>query len=105
MGAFQDRASCILPRNEENFAIAVAGDLARGKAVRISDQENILREIESPGTGTTAHYTEEGTYQLLNRWCGLAEQEKLYASESSQILRSVFDVIVSTYQLADAFKK
>jgi glycosyltransferase involved in cell wall biosynthesis len=75
-GAFYGCQAFILPSHQENFGIAVIEALACGKAVLISNQVNIWREIESAGGGIVAADTLEGTENILERWIRFSEHEK-----------------------------
>jgi glycosyltransferase involved in cell wall biosynthesis len=104
-GAFYGCEAFLLPSHQENFGIAVAEALACSKPVLISDQVNIWREIESSGAGIVAHDNEEGTYELLDRWCRLTDQEKALMRSNARICYARhFDISVSTRRMAEAIK-
>jgi glycosyltransferase involved in cell wall biosynthesis len=82
-GAFYGCQSFILPSHQENFGIAVIEALACGKAVLISNQVNIWREIEKGGAGIVGDDTLEGTQVILSRWMNLSEGEKILMGEKA----------------------
>ncbi len=75
-GAFHACEAFVLPSHQENFGLAVAEALARGKPVLISNQVNIWREIEAARAGIVAPDTLQGTRKLLESWLSLAENER-----------------------------
>jgi len=75
-GAFYGCEAFILPSHQENFGIAVVEALACGKAVLISDQVNIWKEIQECGGGIVDKDTLEGTYNMLKRWLSLSLEER-----------------------------
>ena len=75
-GAFYGCEAFVLPSHQENFGIAVIEALACGKAVMISNQVNIWREIESAGGGIIANDTVEGTQRMLDEWISRSKEEK-----------------------------
>jgi glycosyltransferase involved in cell wall biosynthesis len=102
-GAFYGCEAFVLPSHQENFGIAVAEALACSKPVLISNQVNIWREIESSGAGIVADDTEQGTYQLLERWGALSSLEKVsLGSRAYQCYRTHFDIVQSTNRMANA---
>ncbi len=76
-GAFYGCEAFILPSHQENFGIAVVEAMACNKAVLISDQINIWREIEGDGAGIVAKDSKEGTIELFEKWFQLSSEEKL----------------------------
>ena len=76
-GAFYGCQAFILPSHQENFGIAVIEALACGKAVLISNQVNIWREIEKGSGGIVGDDTLEGTQLILSRWTNFREEEKI----------------------------
>jgi glycosyltransferase involved in cell wall biosynthesis len=104
-GAFYGCDAFVLPSHQENFGIAVAEALACGKPVLISNQVNIWREIESSGAGFVADDNEDGTYQLLDRWCRLSEMERRsMQTKARACYQDHFDVAVSTGRMAEALR-
>lgn len=102
-GAFHGCEAFILPSHQENFGIAVAEALACGKPVLISNQVNIWREIESSGVGIVAADTEQGTIQLLERWCAVSGLEKeSIGLKARACYRQHFDIVKSTHRMANA---
>ena len=104
-GAFYGCEAFVLPSHQENFGIAVAEALACSKPVLISNQVNIWREIESSGAGIVAADTEQGTYQLLERWGALSSLEKVSLGlKARACYRQHFDIAVSTHRMAEALR-
>jgi glycosyltransferase involved in cell wall biosynthesis len=67
-GAFYNCETFILPSHQENFGIAVVEALACEKAVLISNQVNIFKEIKDNQAGIVSEDTVEGTLGSLQRW-------------------------------------
>jgi len=104
-GAFYGCEAFVLPSHQENFGIAVAEALACSKPVLISNQVNIWREIESSGAGIVAQDTEQGTIQLLERWCAMSGLEKVSIGlKARACYRQHFDIVKSTHRMAEAMK-
>jgi glycosyltransferase involved in cell wall biosynthesis len=104
-GAFYGCEAFILPSHQENFGIAVAEALACSKPVLISNQVNISREIESSGAGFVAQDTEQGTIQLVERWCTMSSLEKeSIGLKARACYREHFDIAVSTHRMAEALR-
>jgi len=82
--AFKNAEAFVLTSHQENFGIAVAEALAYGKAVLISDQINIWREIEQGGAGIVASDTVNGAYSILKKWENMSADEKEYMSHSAR---------------------
>jgi len=76
-GAFYGCQAFLLPSHQENFGIAVVESLACSKAVLISNQVNIWREIQSMDCGIVADDNLDGTYNLFTQWDELTESEKV----------------------------
>ncbi|WP_373056955.1 glycosyltransferase [Zunongwangia sp. H14] len=75
-GAFYGCEAFILPSEQENFGIAIIEALACAKAVLISNQVNIWREIEEASAGLVAPASLSGTIKLLENWCGMPDNQK-----------------------------
>jgi glycosyltransferase involved in cell wall biosynthesis len=75
-GAFYGCEAFVLPSHQENFGLAVVEALACGKAVLISDQVNIWREIEKEGGAIVAPDTLEGTLGMLKQWLNMGFESK-----------------------------
>jgi glycosyltransferase involved in cell wall biosynthesis len=82
-GAFYGCDAFILPSHQENFGIAVVEALACAKPVLISNRVNIWREIEAGG-GLVADDTEEGTFEILEKWQKLTKNEKQAMASSAR---------------------
>lgn len=76
-GAFYGCQAFVLPSHQENFGIAVVESLACSKAVLISNQVNIWREIESMHSGIVVNDDLDGTFELFTHWDKLSENEKV----------------------------
>ncbi|MDT0650418.1 glycosyltransferase [Autumnicola edwardsiae] len=82
-GAFYGCEAFILPSEQENFGIAVVEALACAKAVLISDQINIWREIYEASAGLVAPKSVTGTLSLLQNWMSLSGEQKREMEENS----------------------
>lgn len=80
-GAFYGCEAFVLPSHQENFGIAVIEAMGCGRAVLISNQVNIWREIESAGGGLVAEDTLEGTHKTLEQWLHFSSLEKRLMGE------------------------
>jgi len=67
-GAIYGSQVFILPSHQENFGIAVAEALACSKAVLITNQINIWKEIEEGKGGIVKTDTQQGVADLLREW-------------------------------------
>ncbi|MEO3407485.1 glycosyltransferase [Mucilaginibacter sp. CAU 1740] len=75
-GAFYGCEAFVLPSHQENFGIAVVEALTCNKPVLISNQVNIWPEIEQAGGAIVADDTLIGTFEMLDKWSGLASTDK-----------------------------
>ena len=75
-GAFYGCEAFVLPSHQENFGIAVVEAMACKKAVLISDQVNIWREIELHDGGIIKKNDVNGCKSLLETWVSLSKIEK-----------------------------
>lgn len=82
--AFNRAEAFVLISHQENFGIAVAEALAYGKAVLISNQINIWREIEKGGAGIIASDTVEGALFVLQQWEAMSFEEKEKMSNAAR---------------------
>jgi glycosyltransferase involved in cell wall biosynthesis len=82
-GAFYCCEAFVLPSHQENFGIAVVEAMACKKAVLISDQVNICREIEKGQGGLINPDTELGIYNSLKTWISLPQKEKIRMGENA----------------------
>jgi glycosyltransferase involved in cell wall biosynthesis len=98
-GAFYGCEAFVLPSHQENFGIAVIEALGCGKAVLISNQVNIWREIESVGGGLIAEDTLEGTQKTLERWFHFSSEEKRRMGERA------FSCFSNSFSKAPASKR
>ncbi|MGV2950384.1 glycosyltransferase [Acinetobacter sp. AGC35] len=104
--AFKKAEAFVLTSHQENFGIAVAEALAYGKAVLISDQINIWREIEKGGAGIVAPDTVDGAFSILQRWEGMTNEEKLYISNAARkVYLENFTVQAAAKDLTGALEK
>lgn len=82
--AFNKAEAFVLTSHQENFGIAVAEALAYGKAVLISNQINIWREIEKGGAGIVASDTVDGAFSVLQRWENMTDVQKQNMSNAAR---------------------
>lgn len=82
--AFYNCDAFVLPSHQENFGIAVVEALACGKPVLISNQVNIWREIEHDGAGLIAANTQQGTFELLDQWNNMSDNQKTEMSNEAK---------------------
>lgn len=85
-GAFYSCEAFILPSHQENFGIAVVEALACSKAVLISNQINIWREIEAGKGGIIKADTLSGSKELLTDWLQLSDERKREMGENARIV-------------------
>jgi glycosyltransferase involved in cell wall biosynthesis len=104
--AFNKAEAFVLTSHQENFGIAVAEALAYGKAVLISDQINIWREIEKGGAGIVAPDTVDGAFSILQRWESMTSEEKQNMSNAARaVYLENFTVQAAAKDLTDALEK
>lgn len=105
-GAFRAAEAFVLTSHQENFGIAVAEALAYGKAVLISNQINIWREIEQGGGGIVGSDTVEGATEVLKSWENKTSEQRRKISESArQVYEQNFTVEAATRDLTLALKQ
>jgi glycosyltransferase involved in cell wall biosynthesis len=75
-GALRTAQAFILPSHQENFGIVVAEAMACSTPVLISDKVNIWREVSAGRGGFVQPDTEEGTTELIRRFCSLSPDER-----------------------------
>lgn len=83
-GAFSASEVFVLVSHQENFGIAVAEALGAGRAVLISNQVNIWREIINDGAGLVCDDTEEGAHTILKEWLDLSQEERELMSAAAK---------------------
>lgn len=84
-GAFYGSELFVLPSHQENFGIAVVEALACSKAVLISDQVNIWREIKADKAGLISRDTIDGIKQMLETWLELSAEEKKEMNQNARV--------------------
>ncbi|MFD2826835.1 glycosyltransferase [Leeuwenhoekiella polynyae] len=98
-GAFYGCEAFILPSHQENFGIAVVEALACGKAVLISEQINIWKEIVRGAGGFAEHDDPEGTYLLLKKWITSSiETKSQMQTNALRTYEDLFRVSVTTHR-------
>lgn len=83
-GALSACEAFVLPSHQENFGIAVVEAMACRKAVLISTEVNIWREIDADGGGLVAPDTADGTFSLIERWTALSASERRFLGERAR---------------------
>ncbi|SRR6266568_4464665 len=83
-GALRSADALILPSHQENFGIAVAEAMACSTPVLISDKVNIWREVEATKGGFVQPDTQEGTQNLIRRFCALSASERLQMGNAAR---------------------
>lgn len=105
-GAFRGAEAFVLTSHQENFGIAVAEALAYGKAVLISNQINIWREIEKSGAGIIDSDTIEGATSVIAKWEDMSIEHRGQMSLSARkVYVENFTVKAAAEDLTDALKK
>jgi glycosyltransferase involved in cell wall biosynthesis len=94
-GALYTSNAFVLPSHQENFGIAVVEAMACGKAVLVSRQVNIWKEIKEGGGGIIAEDTLDGTKQLLLSWIKLsAAGKKEMGENATKTFKKNFDIVL-----------
>lgn len=105
-GAFYGCEAFVLPSHQENFGIAVVEAMACGKAVLISDQVNIWKEIELHRGGIIRKNDVNGCLTLLKSWILLSQEEKHIAEENAlNCYKSNFRIIQNALRLKEVVRK
>ena len=90
-GAFYACDAFILPSHQENFGIATVEALACGKAVLISNQVNIFKEIQEHNAGLVECDTLEGVSILIERWISTPKKSRdLIANNARYCYKKLF---------------
>jgi len=104
-GALRQAEVFILPSHQENFGIAVVEALACGTPVLISRPVNIWREIEARGAGLVDDDTAGGCSRLLERWLGLADDDKIkMAGRAVGAFKENFEITRTAVSLIDTIR-
>jgi len=104
-GAFYGSEVFILPSHQENFGIAVVEAMACSKAVIISNQVNIWREIEAGNGGIVINDSQEGALSGLEQWVNLDEDKKVAMGKNAQnTFRKFFSVEQAALNLKTIFE-
>ena len=104
-GAFYGCEAFVLPSHQENFGVAVVEAMACSKAVLISNQVNIWREIEASKGGLVEDDTLQGTEVLLEKWRDLSVQEKQkFGIRSKRFYHEYYAAAPAAERLIDAVK-
>ena len=102
-GAYYGCDAFVLPSHQENFGIAVVEAMACGKAVLISNQINIWKEIEKFGASVVCKDTKDDTEKMLDYWIKLSSEKKHAMSLSAKYcFNQSFETDTVTKQLSDA---
>ena len=83
-GALRACDAFVLPSHEDSFGGAVVEAMACRKAVLVSTEVEIAREIAAGGGGLVAADTAEGTVSLLERWLELSSSQRRLLGERSR---------------------
>lgn len=101
-GAFYHCDAFVLPSHQENFGIAIVEALACAKAVLISNQVNIWKEIEKGNAGLIAPDTKVGAYSLIQQWLNLNPEDKQAMGKNA---RNLFEHKFTTNAASSLFLK
>lgn len=105
-GAFWGCEAFVLPSHQENFGIAVVEAMACGKAVLISDQVNIWREIEVDGGGIIAPDSMEGILRMLRAWVNSTVEEKMVSGQRALAsFQKKFAITTAARQLLEVVRQ
>ncbi len=98
--AFYNCEAFILPSHQENFGIAVVEAMACAKPILISDKVNIWQEIKNSHAGFVENDTENGTENLLNKWCASnSEERKSMGNNALSAFQKYFTVEQAAHNL------
>jgi glycosyltransferase involved in cell wall biosynthesis len=98
--AFYNCEAFILPSHQENFGIAVVEAMACAKPILISDKVNIWQEIKNSHAGFVENDTENGTENLLNKWCASnSEERKSMGNNAQSAFQKYFTVEQAAHNL------
>ncbi|WP_020213529.1 glycosyltransferase [Flavobacterium rivuli] len=104
-GAFYGSEAFILPSHQENFGIAVVEAMACAKAVIISNQVNIWREIKEGNGGIVEDDTQQGANKMLKQWLNMSNEQKIEMGLNAQkIYETKFSSEKAAVQLLNRIK-
>ena len=104
-GALYGCEAFVLPSHQENFGIAVVEAMACGKAVLISDQVNIWREVKLNFGGLTEPDNLNGTTRLLTEWMNMSNEQKQNMGCNAKIVhKQLFSIENLTLRFIEAIK-
>jgi glycosyltransferase involved in cell wall biosynthesis len=104
-GAFYGCDAFILPSHQENFGIAVVEALACGKAVLISKEVNIWREIEKEKAGIIKEDSVHGAYEMFESWHMMHQAEKIKMQKhAKEAYGKLYSISVASTKIAKAIE-
>ncbi|MGB8376066.1 MAG: glycosyltransferase [Salegentibacter sp.] len=104
-GAFYGCTAFILPSHQENFGIAVVEAMACSKAVLVSDQVNIWREIQEGGGGLICEDTETSVYTMLEKWFLKSDETQAeMGSKAAMIFHSLYTIEKAAEKMVESLR-
>ena len=104
-GAFYGCTAFILPSHQENFGIAVVEAMACSKAVLVSDQVNIWREIQEGGGGLICEDTETSVYTMLEKWFLKSDEAQVeVGSKAAMIFHSLYTIEKAAEKMVESVR-
>lgn len=101
-GAFYGCEAFVLPSHQENFGISVVEAMACRKAVLISDQVNIWKEIRIFSAGIIDEDNMNGCFRMLESWILLtADEKKIINSNARNCYRENFSIHTNALKVKD----
>jgi glycosyltransferase involved in cell wall biosynthesis len=83
-GALSACDAFVLPSHEDSLGVSAVEAMACRKAVLISTEVEIWREIDAAGGGLVAADTSEGTTSMLERWLELSSAQRRFVGERAR---------------------
>lgn len=99
-GAFYHSTFFVLPSHQENYGIAVVEAMACGKAVLLTKQVNIWREIVNGGGGAATDDNQHSIEDLLEKFISFSKEETTaFGAKAFDLFNNEFSILPAAKNL------